>query len=248
MNKKVFSSVFILTFLSLPASTSYGQSAHPAYRLTKIMGGTSDDSAYGIAADSLGNIYVTGQFQGSVNFGLDFGITDSKTLARGSDVFITRLALNELDITAPRHAVGDFDGDGTDEVAVDFGGAGIWKYDAGAWTQLAPENPESLQSADIDGDSADEILADLGTAGLWLWNGGTWSRLSGVNADHVTAGKMIGGRYLLCDFGASGLWAWTELGGLDAVYMIRADVNGDGKDGIAVDFGSIDLWLWNEGA
>jgi hypothetical protein len=307
-----------------------------SYGWTRIMGGASDDLGYGITTGSSASVCVAGNFQGTVNFGLDFGTTDNKTSAGGSDVFMTRLALYEFDITIPRHAVGDFDGDGNDEIAVDFGAAGIWKYDSGAWTQLAPENPESLLAGDVDGDSADDILADLVTAGLWLWNGGTWSRLSGVNvesmavgdvdadgaaevigsfgaaglwlynggawtqlsgvsadlvmtanvdgtggdeivgdfgpaglwiwkagvwaqlsgvnADHVTAGKMIGGRYLLCDFGDVGLWAWTELGGwthlsgANADYMITADTDGEHPDEIFGDFGSLGLWLWKNGA
>ena len=42
------------------------------------------------------------------------------------------------------YAVGDFDYDSKDEVAVDFGTAGIWLYNQGNWIQLAPENPEGL--------------------------------------------------------------------------------------------------------
>ena len=82
---------------------------------------------------------------------------------------------------APKHAVGDFDGDGADELAVDFGATGTWLYDGGAWSQLTLRNPESLLAADVDGDTADEILADLGASGLWLWNAGAWNQLSGVN-------------------------------------------------------------------
>jgi len=42
----------------------------------------------------------------------------------------------------PRHAAGDFDGDGVDELAIDFGASGAWMWNAGAWTQLSTNNPE----------------------------------------------------------------------------------------------------------
>ena len=46
------------------------------------------------------------------------------------------------DIWLPTHAVGDFDGDGADEAAVDFGAHGAWLYDGAAWTQVSANNPE----------------------------------------------------------------------------------------------------------
>ena len=67
------------------------------------------------------------------------------------------------DLWASRHVVADIDGDGQDEVVVDFGISGIYLYDGGAWTQLSAANPESLVAADVDGDNVDELLADLGS-------------------------------------------------------------------------------------
>ena len=33
-------------------------------------------------------------------------------------------------------AAGDFDGDARDDLVVGFGGAGLWRYSSGAWSQL----------------------------------------------------------------------------------------------------------------
>jgi hypothetical protein len=49
-------------------------------------GGTSADVGYGIAVDSSGNTYISGYFEGTVNFG---GI--NKTSAGGSDIFALKL-------------------------------------------------------------------------------------------------------------------------------------------------------------
>lgn len=53
----------------------------------------------------------------------------------------------EEPIWKPRHAEGDFDGDGADEAAVDFGSTGIYLYDGGTRTQLSSANPECLTAA-----------------------------------------------------------------------------------------------------
>jgi hypothetical protein len=49
-------------------------------------GGTSSDLAYGIAVDGAGNTYITGYFQGTVNFG-----AGSVTSAGSYDVFLAKL-------------------------------------------------------------------------------------------------------------------------------------------------------------
>jgi hypothetical protein len=41
-----------------------------------------------------------------------------------------------------RHAVGDFDGGGIDELAADFGAAGVWQWNGGVWAQISANNPD----------------------------------------------------------------------------------------------------------
>ena len=58
------------------------------------MGGIRNDVGYAITIDSSGNIYVTGSFDNTVNFGLDFGVTDNKTTNGSYDIFITKINAN----------------------------------------------------------------------------------------------------------------------------------------------------------
>jgi hypothetical protein len=199
----------------------------------------------GIAVDGTGGTFVTGTSEGP------FG-TAIRPFSGLYDAYVVKLG--EAPLRLERHAVGDFDGDGADELAVDFGATGTWLYNGGSWSQLTPSNPESLAAADVDGDSVDELLADLGTSGLWLWNAGAWNQLSGVNVDSLAAGDVDadGAAEVAADFGAAGLWlynggAWSQLSGVNAEQVATANVNGLGGDEIVGDFGATGLWLWGGG-
>ena len=61
------------------------------YGWTRQIGGTNFDYGNAITSDPSGNIYAAGSFADTVDFGLDFGTSDSKTSAGSSDIFITRI-------------------------------------------------------------------------------------------------------------------------------------------------------------
>jgi hypothetical protein len=61
------------------------------YGWTRRWGGTGDDAASAFAADGTGRLFVTGAFQGTVDFEADWGSgSDSKTSAGGDDVYVLR--------------------------------------------------------------------------------------------------------------------------------------------------------------
>ncbi len=63
---------------------------NPTYEWAKQFGGTSTDYAYSIAADSAGNVYTTGFFQGTVDF--DPGANTYNLVSAGlSDIFISKV-------------------------------------------------------------------------------------------------------------------------------------------------------------
>jgi hypothetical protein len=157
---------------------------------------------------------------------------------------------------APKHAVGDFDGDGADELAVDFGSLGAWMWNAGAWSQLTPCDPDRMICFDIDGNGDDELALDLGSLGLWMWNGGSWSQLSANDPEFLVAADTDnnGIQELIVDFGSLGLWRRQEGGSmsvmssLDPHNVIVVNADGDGNQEIVADFGMSGLWLWDSGA
>jgi hypothetical protein len=218
-----------------------------AFLCCGYVGGGGYDICSGIAVDGIGNAYITGH-----TGGLPAVVGPDLTVNGSYDAFVAKLSYWEL--WEKKHAVGDFDGDGADEAAVDFGASGTWLYDNGAWTQLTASDPESLMVANLDGDADDEILADLGASGLWLWNSGGWFKLSGVNVEGMAAGDVDadGSDEVVGDFGTVGMWlynggTWTQLSGVNADYVAIADLDGSGGKEIVGDFGTTGLWIWNTG-
>ncbi len=176
--------------------------------------------------------------------GLDFGIT----YVGGNG--------NEINVMVPlrRHAVGNFDGDSAEEAAVDFGTAGVWILNAGVWTQLTPNNPESLIAADLQNDGDDEIIVDMADLGLWVWDGGAWANLTTYNPEGLLAGDVDGDNQaeILADLGATGLWKWDSgtwvvMSSSNPESMACADIDGDLIAEVPADFGPTGLWVWNAG-
>ncbi len=213
------------------------------------IGGSSSDHGLGIAVDGSANAYVTGitssteaTFPATVGPDLTYNDTN-----RFEDAFVAKVCW------IPSHAVGDLDHDLKDEVAVDFGTAGIWLYDQGNWTQLAPENPEGLLAVNLW--NGIDLLADLGPLGLWGWdsNGRTWSLFSTANAEAMMSALAFGSGSapspaFVCDFGVIGLWQWTTQqgweikSGSDAEGIIAAGIDGPYSEWHIADFGDLGLW------
>jgi hypothetical protein len=94
MKFRGFLTGLIIATIVLFAIPSLGQASQGSYGGTKRLGGASVDSGDDITTDPWGNVYVTGYFRGTVNFGADFGITDNKTSAGEYDIFITKINAN----------------------------------------------------------------------------------------------------------------------------------------------------------
>jgi len=132
----------------------------------KRMGGNLSDEGYSIASDSAGNVYVTGFFNGTADFGA-FNLT-SQGMA---DVFIAKLdsAGNILWVKQVRGNQNDI----AYGIAVDKAGN---VYTTGHFTNFAVLGPFTLSSP---GGSQDIFVSKLDNAGNFIWA----QRMGGINND-----------------------------------------------------------------
>jgi len=219
---------------------------------SSFIGGAGHDMGYGAAADARGNVYLAGV----TTYGTDFPYAVGPDLSHNgnSDAFVAKVYYYWT--PGPKTtAVGDFDGDGTKELAVDLGTNGAWLYDSGAWTQLSAMDPEGMITANVDGNTDDELLMEFGYSGLWLYDNGAMNLLSEEDTQTMAAGDVDadGSDEVAVDFGATGFWlynggSWTQLSGANLDTMIIADLNGSGGAEILGDFGTIGLWELSGGS
>jgi len=85
----ILSLILFSSFLMMPSATLV-QAADGDFVWAKRMGQTLDDIGYGIVVDSVGNVYSTGYFQGTVDFDPGAGMTTLSS-AGNNDIFISKL-------------------------------------------------------------------------------------------------------------------------------------------------------------
>ena len=83
------------------------------HQWTNTFGSHPSEYGYGVAVDGSGNVYTSGYFSGTVNFG-----AGNVTSAGGSDVFVTKL--NAAGVHQWTTTLGGTDIDFSDRVAVDL--------------------------------------------------------------------------------------------------------------------------------
>jgi hypothetical protein len=174
-----------------------------SFRWARQIGGGGDDNAYDMAVDGAGNIYLSGWFAGTVDFGGGFVLE-----SRGSqDMFVVRL--DQAGNTLWARSFGGRQGDGGNEIFVipggDFVVAGISEGDFVVDGQTFPEG----------GGGRDSYLMRMSPAGAVLWvvpaNGPGTERIRAVGMNgagevfvgfQYRGGLQFGGREL----GSYGDW------------------------------------------
>ena len=69
---------------------------------------------------------------------------------------------------------------------------GLWKWDAGAWTQLSGVNADYVIAANTTGGSVDGIVGDFVGIGMWRYDSGAWMQRSGVNTVYMISADVNG--------------------------------------------------------
>jgi hypothetical protein len=196
--------------------------------------GNTHDESFGIAVDDAGNSYVTGIFEGSVNFE---GITLTSSGYR--DIFISKLDANGNYLWAKR-AGGMLDDDGQ---AIDVDAVGN-SYVTGRFSMSADFGTITLAS----GGAADIFVCKLDPDGNYLWAKKAGGANNDIGADITLDGAgncyVTGWFWSTASFGSTSL---TSSGGRD-IFVCKLNSIGnfrwakqaggtadDGGSGIALD-------------
>jgi hypothetical protein len=140
-----------------------------------------------------------------------------------------------------------------DDVALDFGAAGLWGFENGVFAQLHSLNPGKMAIGDLDGNGKADLIVDFPGHGVWVRsNNASWVQLHTSNAAAIVTGDLDGnGRAdVLVDFPGFGLWVymnnsnWSRLHPVSPTKLATGDLDGNGKDEVIIDFAGSGVWVW----
>jgi PKD repeat protein len=240
-------------------STLYCQLTYD-WNWAQSAGGTSGDNGKAIATDSSGNVYVTGMYQQTANFG-SITLTDDGSFPYEPNIFIAKMDPSGNWLWAKKVICNNYRSVWVEAINVDTNGNCII---------VGQHNGASFGTQIVSNGGMDGFIAKLDTNGNWLWAktlGGSGSDAAyGVGSD--TDGNIyVTGRYsdtvivdttLLISAGSydvfvvkmdsNGNWVWAKRAGgseWDYGYGISTDNSGNsfvtGSFGSSSSFGSVNL-------
>ncbi|HMU93915.1 MAG TPA: SBBP repeat-containing protein, partial [Anaerolineales bacterium] len=197
---------------------------------TKSMGGTAIDQGYSIAADSIGNLYATGAFMGTVDF--DPGVNTFNLIAVYEDIFVVKFDADGNFLWAK--SMGGVDAyTRSSKISIDsygnvyttgyFGGTVDFDPGAGVYNLTS--------SGDIALGYGDGFISKLDENGNFVWA----RNVGGLNDDSITGSALdangniyTSGSFVeTADFDPGvGTYNLTSEGGSD-IFVSKLDANGD---------------------
>ena len=171
----------------------------------------------------------------AIDFGPDFGLWTAHQAGTWRQIH---------DVSPYAIVSGDLDGNGLDDLVVDFGvyGVYVWMNHA-TWVFLHAANPTQMVIGDFDGNGQDDVVFDFPGFGLWRFNNNSvWAPLHQLSAARLAVGNLdgTGGDELLVSFAGLGLWrygdasGWTFVHGADVTQLLTADLDNNGADDVVM--------------
>lgn len=199
-----------------------------AYQWAKGIGNSSHDKAMGLAQDGSGNLYLTGQFSGTVDFDPSAGTANvAAGCTSSTNIFIAKYDQNGGYLWA-KGMSGCTSGDIGNDIAVDASGNA---YITGSFSMTVDFDPDA-GTANLTATSDDIFLAKYDNNGAYQWA----HKFGGVSID---AGRCValdgaGGVYIsgevlgnTADFDPSA--GTATVGAFDGSYLAKYDQSGNYK-------------------
>lgn len=130
----------------------------------KRIGSASDEEPYAISLDRSGNLFVTGYYQGTVDFNPSVFLTNTLTSAGSLDAFVLKMDTAGNYLWAK--SLGGTSADVGYDVAIDAGGNVIA---SGSFNSTADFNPSATVFNLTSVGSIDAFIVKLNSAGTFVW-------------------------------------------------------------------------------
>jgi len=192
--KKFLRAFFVLTVFAFSANQMHAQITDAIYNWAKSAGATvSNENGNSIAVDGSGNVYITGSFQGTVDFDPGVGVANLTSVAL-TDIFFAKY--NSSGIYQWAKDIGSTSSDVGNAIAVDATGN---VFITGYFSNTADFDPgvgtQNLTSASIQ----DVFFAKYTTAGVYVWAkrmGGTGTDVgNAIVLDNSTGDVFVAGYF-----------------------------------------------------
>lgn len=191
----------------------------------ETFGGTGADEINGLALDSVGNVLVTGQFEGTADFDPLGGVTNLTSLGR-EDIFVSKLDGNGNLTWAT--SMGGTGSDFSNDIAIDSNDKVIL---AGSFQGMVDFDPGIGSTLLLSAGANDVFVAKLTGAGDLMWAQG----MGGINDDAAFA-VAIGngdGIFLAGEFNSQGIFDFNgdmvtdlNVSGVSSGFVAKYDASG----------------------
>jgi hypothetical protein len=158
-----------------------------SYAYSTYLGGSAEDDGFGIAFDSSGNAYVTGETE-SPNFPTLGGVPPNTSAGSTFDVFVSKIAADGSSLVYSTYIAGSGSGKGSDSgnaIAVDSKGDAF--VAGGTESTNFPTTAGSFQPKIVSGAIGNAFIFELNPAGSAL----TYSTYLGGSVSDVALGVAV---------------------------------------------------------
>ncbi len=210
-----------LLLVMLLSLSTYVQAQNFEY--AKAMGSAFDDEGRDITFDAAGNIYVTGNYTGTVDFDPNAGVSNSTAIGM-TDIFISKLDGSGNLVWSK--SIGGLSGDGGTAITVDPAGN---VYTCGYFFGTVDFDPNAGVTNLISVGGANIFILKLNASGELLWAKSFAGAENGLDIAVDATGNVYTSGYFdgSADFDpGAGNVSIQSAGGFD-IFISKLDANGD---------------------
>ncbi|HPS19459.1 MAG TPA: hypothetical protein PKY78_00515, partial [Candidatus Omnitrophota bacterium] len=149
--------------------------------------------------------------------------------------------------------VGDINGDGKDDLVIDFGSAGLYKFINNTFIQIGTNTISSMVVGDLDNNGKDDVILNYASKGIYKYaNNGTMTKISNTSAENLAVADLDGNGQsdILIDYGTAGFYKYmnnstmVKIGATSPDTIDVGDLDNNGQSDLIINYGSAGLFKY----